>query len=91
MIQCFNAVIYGHVQGVGFRYFSKIKADQYKIRGWVHNLPDQTVEIMAVGDSLALEQFMQCLKKGCVGSKVEKVDFHFLEDFKKSEGFEIKA
>ena len=49
--------ITGIVQGVGFRYFVKRKADLYGIAGWVRNLPDGRVEVFAQGDPEVLNEF----------------------------------
>jgi acylphosphatase len=74
---------------VGFRYFAKRQADELKINGWVRNLPDGTVEINAKGSSEALEQFMQRLKTGPIGSHVDQVQAQWLEAPGDSKGFEI--
>ena len=40
----------GLVQGVFFRYFTKKTADKLNLKGWVKNLDDGRVEILAEGD-----------------------------------------
>ena len=40
----------GNVQGVGFRYATRQMANQYRITGWVKNLTDSRVEMLAEGD-----------------------------------------
>jgi len=87
----FTGVVFGRVQGVGFRYFAKNMAEGLRLTGWVRNLPDGTVEVMATGPLPALEQFMQCLKTGPLGSRVEKVDFQWLGEPRKFEDFEIRG
>ena len=57
-------VINGRVQGVGYRYFAKVKADEIQITGWVKNLPDGKVEIEAEGDLQNLETYLDWLKNG---------------------------
>ena len=47
----------GHVQGVGFRYTTSRIARQFPVTGYVRNLADGTVELVAQGDSAALDQF----------------------------------
>ena len=49
MIQL-RIIVSGKVQGVGYRYFSQMKAVQYGVKGWVKNLADSSVEIIAQGD-----------------------------------------
>jgi acylphosphatase len=42
-------VFIGHVQGVGFRYTVQGIADRWGVTGYVRNLPDGTVEMLAQG------------------------------------------
>lgn len=57
-------IIGGRVQGVGFRYFAKHKADELQIAGWVRNTPDGKVEIEAEGEFQNIENFIDWLKIG---------------------------
>jgi acylphosphatase len=50
--------ISGRVQGVGFRYFTRTNAKEMALTGWVRNLPDGKVEVLAFGPENELEQFM---------------------------------
>lgn len=89
MFNAITGIINGEVQGVGFRYFVKNKAEELNITGWVRNLQDGTVEILAVGPIPALEQFMHCLKAGSIGSRVEKAQFQWFQESKTYSRFEI--
>jgi acylphosphatase len=91
MIKAFSGVIKGRVQGVGFRYSAKIKADELQLTGWVRNLPDESVEILANGPLSALEQFMHYLKAGPIGSQVESAEFQWLPEPQEYRGFEIRG
>ncbi|MFC1496272.1 acylphosphatase [Candidatus Margulisiibacteriota bacterium] len=53
----------GSVQGVGFRYTSERLARSYGINGWVKNLPDGGVELVAQGDEQNIELYLSALKK----------------------------
>ena len=44
----------GVVQGVGFRLMTKVYADSLHIRGYVKNLSDGSVELLAVGEKVSL-------------------------------------
>jgi acylphosphatase len=73
------AIAKGRVQGVGFRYFLVKKAELLGVSGWTRNLADGSVETMAVGEAEALERFMHELREGPVGSRVQSVDFQWVE------------
>ena len=89
MKKAFHAVIHGKVQGVGFRYFTQRLAGELHLGGWVRNQPDNTVEIWAVGTQETLEQFMQRLEVGPIGSRVHHIEAQWSEDPGNSKGFEI--
>ncbi len=62
-----NAVevrVYGHVQGVGFRYFTQQQAVRLGLHGRASNLPDGSVVVFARGDAHAIEQFLAWLQQG---------------------------
>jgi acylphosphatase len=75
----FHALISGRVQGVAFRFFAQHVANQLGITGWVRNLYDGRVEVVAEGDREALELFLAELKKGPRMARVEKVDLDWEE------------
>ncbi|HUO57011.1 MAG TPA: acylphosphatase [bacterium] len=90
-MRAFRAVVQGRVQGVGFRYFTKSHADTLNLKGWVRNLRDGTVELEAHGPVETLERFMHLLESGPIGSRVEKIDFQWLQEAQELETFEIRA
>lgn len=51
----------GRVQGIGFRFTSRYLANELGILGWVRNLPDGRVEIVAEQEEDALEDFLSQL------------------------------
>lgn len=48
----------GQVQGVGFRYTVRQLAENYAVAGFVRNLPDGRVELVAEGTPAELDRFM---------------------------------
>jgi acylphosphatase len=48
----------GEVQGVGFRWRATRTADPYEVTGFVRNLPDGRVELVAEGERGELERFL---------------------------------
>ncbi|MBB6449567.1 acylphosphatase [Geomicrobium halophilum] len=67
------AVVYGEVQGVGFRSFVHQEAKKHHLLGWVRNREDGAVEIAAEGEKTTLNTFIQAVKKGNSFSRVESV------------------
>lgn len=61
----------GMVQGVGFRWFVRERARRLGLAGWVRNLPDGSVEVLASGDAQQLELLRGELLRGPRGASVE--------------------
>lgn len=57
-------VAIGRVQGVGFRWFVRECAQSYCITGYVRNLADGSVKIVACGDAIALHAFTEQIRSG---------------------------
>jgi acylphosphatase len=68
-----HAVVEGHVQGVGFRYFVKENAELLHLTGWVRNRYDGTVEFAAEGDRADLDRLVAAVKSGPSRSIVTNV------------------
>jgi acylphosphatase len=66
-------LVSGRVQGVGFRYFAAEAAAAEGLGGWVRNLRDGRVEIMAEGDLESVERFARHLARGPAMARVEDV------------------
>lgn len=56
--------IYGQVQGVGFRFFTRRKAIQLNLTGSVRNLADGSVEVVAQGDEAQINLLRNWLAQG---------------------------
>ncbi|MFT5399978.1 MAG: acylphosphatase [Gammaproteobacteria bacterium] len=54
----------GRVQGVGFRYFVKARADKEKLAGFVRNLADGRVEFFLQGDQPLVELVVGQIRVG---------------------------
>ena len=70
----FDLIILGRVQNVGYRYYTKIKADSLNIRGSVKNMRDGTVFVIAQCQKNAMENFLKCCFVGPRGAIVSKID-----------------
>ena len=73
--QRLRARITGRVQGVGFRWWARVQAGELGLTGWVMNADDErTVEIVAEGETAALDELERRLWAGPAGARVEAVD-----------------
>jgi acylphosphatase len=58
-----EAVFTGHVQGVGFRYTVRsLSSDFQDVSGYVRNMPDGTVLVVAEGTESSLNRFISEIK-----------------------------
>jgi acylphosphatase len=78
----------GTVQGVGFRYTTQRFAHELKLNGWVKNLPDGRVEMMAEGSRERIENLIYKLDKH-YGDKIAHKDIDWHDTLRQFKGFEI--
>ena len=62
-----HVIFQGRVQGVGFRYTAQQAARQYRLTGFVRNLPDGTVEMFLQGPTQDLDNCLQDLQDSFAG------------------------
>lgn len=75
MSPVYRFIVYGHVQGVGFRKATRVRARTLGLRGWVRNLPDGSVEGVANGEVDALQSLWIWLRRGPALAKVQHVEW----------------
>lgn len=73
-ITTMNIRIEGRVQGCGFRDFAVREANGRKLKGWVRNRSDGSVEALAHGPTRTVEEFIAICIKGPNGANVTSVD-----------------
>jgi undecaprenyl diphosphate synthase len=56
--------IFGRVQAVGFRHFVKETADALKLKGFVRNTDEGSLEIVAQGERIGLQKFLKKVQQG---------------------------
>ena len=64
----------GRVQGVGFRWWTRLQATRLGVAGTVRNCPDGSVEVQLRGPAEAVEEMERLLAEGPPASHVEAVD-----------------
>jgi acylphosphatase len=76
-----HAIISGRVQGVFFRMETKKEADRNRVKGWVRNRPDGTVEAVFEGEQNGVIATLEWCKQGSPMAQVNKVDITW-EDYR---------
>jgi len=66
-------LVIGKVQGVYFRHSARLEAQRLHIRGLARNLPDGSVEVLALGSAPAVDAMHEWLKQGPAHARVERV------------------
>ncbi|KAH8605662.1 putative Acylphosphatase [Trypanosoma vivax] len=80
MVVRYHIFVRGRVQGVFYRKYTERAAVERGVRGWVRNLPDGRVEVMAEGPRDSVESLVQWCHKGSPKSSVEGVDAQLVEE-----------
>ena len=81
-----HAYVSGKVQGVFFRANTADIANRLGVKGWVRNLNNGKVEVLAEGPPDKLNQLLRWLQRGPVWAQVDQVNHEFSdteeEDFR---------
>jgi acylphosphatase len=64
----------GRVQGVAYRFFVEKCAARLGVTGWVRNLDDGRVEVLAEGSAGQIETFIERLREGPRLARVDTFD-----------------
>lgn len=90
-LEAFSAVVSGHVQGVGFRFATRQRAEQLRLAGWVLNRPNGSVAVWAQGPAEHLAQLSAFLRHGPQGATVTSVELQAVAPDPSLVGFEVRA
>ena len=90
MMKRVHAFYSGRVQGVGFRITAEETAHGLGIVGWVKNLRDGRVELIAEGDQAALEQFLDTIRSGPMKNFITQVEISWSNATETFDEFEIR-
>ena len=85
-----HILISGEVQGVFFRSNTRDFANGLGLKGWVRNLTDGRVEVVAEGEKSLLERLIEFCRKGPPGANVENLEIEWEENKDEFEGFDIR-
>ena len=90
-MEWYRCIVYGKVQGVYYRKFVSQAMMEKQFKGYIHNLEDGTVEVVAEVFDDELDAFMKILKEGSLLSSVEDVQYEIIDDAVfNTDGFEIR-
>ncbi|MCM8758030.1 MAG: acylphosphatase [Candidatus Omnitrophica bacterium] len=79
----------GRVQGVGFRYTAESIAQDLGVKGWVRNLRDGRVELVAEQEEEILKEFLERIKK-YFSSYIKDIQIDWQQPTGEFEDFEIR-
>jgi len=81
----------GRVQGVGFRFTAEETARQIGVVGWVKNLRDGRVELVAEGEEQTLVRFLQAMRTGSMRNFIKQEEVLWGLATERFSDFEIRA
>lgn len=84
-----KVLVYGYIQGVGFRYFAKMNAQRFGVTGYVENLYDGSVLLEAEGKDYVVEAFLEAIGKGNQYIDVERMEVKDIP-LKEDRSFQVK-
>lgn len=85
-----NCIVSGTVQNVFYRDYVQVSATELTLVGWVQNLTDGTVEVVAQGSPDVLKEFVEYLHEGSIKAKVEAVSVDWKTASSVFDDFSIK-
>ena len=74
-----QAIASGKVQGVGFRMYTQSKAEELGVVGFVQNLMDGTVKIVAAGNDDSVDVLIDWAKSGSPAAEVKDLETEAME------------
>lgn len=77
-------IVKGHVQGVGFRYYTSLEGVKQGVTGHVKNLNDGNVEVTVYGSDENVNGMLQWLEKGPKTARVDALDVNDIPYIKTS-------
>lgn len=84
-----HVFVSGRVQGVSYRYFTMLEAQQLGVNGWVRNLSDGRVEAVFEGSRKVVEEVINWCNKGPTAAVVKDVAVEY-EEPEGLQGFETR-
>jgi acylphosphatase len=90
-MEWYRFIILGKVQGVFYRKFVSQEMMKKQFKGYIQNLSDGTVEVVAEIFDDEFDTFFQILQEGSVLSEVKDIQYEIIHDAEfTTDGFEIR-
>lgn len=86
-----SARVTGRVQGVGFRHFTRSRAHDLGLTGWVRNETDGSVQVEAEGPRDVLDTFLDALRNGPRPARVVDVETDWRDAEQAFDGFRVRT
>ena len=80
----------GTVQGVGFRFTARKIANRYEVTGFVKNLPNRQVEVVAEGDREVVESFISDIYSSSLSDYIRNMEKESSPAMGEYSGFNIE-
>lgn len=87
-LETVKVLITGKVQGVSYRHSTVRMAHQLKLRGWVQNRQDGSVEAVLQGEPDQIDRMLAWMRSGPPAARVQEVLSETLDAEKRYEGFQ---
>ena len=85
-----SVLVSGMVQGVCFRYYTRAKAAELDVKGWVKNRMDGKLEAVFEGEKEKVEELIRWCNRGPYGAVVDGVDVNWEESKNEFAEFSIR-
>jgi acylphosphatase len=82
--------VFGQVQGVGFRWYTRRMAQDLGLTGWVCNEPDDSVKILAEGERDKLEKLVDWCRQGPESAQIDNVEAEWTKTKEEFKDFTVK-
>ena len=87
----YRFIVRGKVQQVGYRKAIQQMASLGQIQGYIRNLSDGTVEVVAFLYDDQFDDFITLLKNGSPLSKVDDISYEIIDEEILYDGFEVRS
>lgn len=85
-----DANVRGRVQGVSYRYYTRLEANNLGLTGWVRNERDGSVTVVAEGPEDRLKKFVEFLRLGSPAARVSGVASRLSDSEQEFATFDIR-